>query len=304
MFEGFEQRTIDCDGVLIHARVGGSGPPLLLLHGYPQTHVMWHLIAPRLAEEFTVVATDLRGYGESSKPETTPDYVTYSKRSMARDQVAVMRALGHEEFYVAGHDRGGRCAYRMALDHPERVRKLAILDIIPTGECFWRADKTFGLGYWHWFFLAQTDDLPERVIGADPDYFWHRLASGLAPKDAFTPEAVEAYLHYYRQPEVIRATCNDYRAGARIDVEYDATDRDQGHKITCPTLVLWGAKGLLERWYDVPAIWRDWADDLRGKALDCGHFVPEERPEETLAELRAFFTPKPSGTTETKGDAA
>jgi haloacetate dehalogenase len=280
---------IACGDVTIRVRSAGSGPPLLLLHGNPQTHVMWHPIAPRLAEDYTVVATDLRGYGESSKPATDSEHAPYSKRSMARDQVEVMRALGFDRFYVAGHDRGGRCGYRMALDHPERVLKLAVLDIIPTGESFWRADTGFGLAYWHWFFLAQPQDLPERMIGADPEYFWRALTGGLAPRDTFAPEAVEQYLRCFRGPESIHAMCEDYRAGASIDTRHDAEDRERGRRIACPLMVLWGRRGVLQRLYDVPAIWRDWADDVRGCALDCGHFLPEERPDETLAELRAFF---------------
>lgn len=290
MFEGFDLRTIDTGEASIRVRSAGSGPPLLLLHGNPQTQAMWHLIAPRLAEGFTVVATDLRGYGESSKPATDSRHVPYSKRAMARDQVAVMRTLGFERFLVAGHDRGGRCGYRMALDHPNRVLKLAVLDIIPTSESFWRADKDFGLGYWHWFFLAQPHDLPEHLIGADPDYFWHwHTASGAGRNEPFAPEAVEEYLRCFRNPETIRAICEDYRAGASIDIEHDSEDRDRGRRIECPLLTLWGARGTLERWYDVLAIWRDWAVDVRGRALDCGHYLPEERPEETLAELQAFF---------------
>jgi len=290
MFEGFDLRMIDTGEATIRVRSGGSGPPLLLLHGNPQTQAMWHQIAPRLAEDYTVVLTDLRGYGESSKPETDEAHASYSKRAMARDQVAVMRELGFEKFYVAGHDRGGRCGYRLALDHPDRVLKLAVLDIIPTSEAFWRADRAFGMGYWHWFLLAQPQDLPERLIGADPEYFWRRLTGGiLGGKDPFAPEALEEYLRWFRDPKSIHAMCEDYRAGASIDVDHDAADRDAGRRIACPLLVLWGARGMLARWYDVLDVWRGWADDVQGRALDCGHFLPEERPEETLAELRAFF---------------
>lgn len=290
MFDGFELRMIETREATIRVRVGGSGRPLLLLHGNPQTHVMWHRIAPRLAENFTVVASDLRGYGESSKPESDASHAPYSKRAMARDQIEVMRLLGFERFFVAGHDRGGRCAYRMALDHPGRVLKLAVLDIVPTSEAFWRTDMAFAMGYYHWFFLAQPYDLPERLIGADPEYFWRRhTASGTGTDDAFAPEAVEDYLRCFRDPRTIHAMCEDYRAGASIDISHDAEDRKQGRKISCPLLTLWGARGTLERWYDVLALWRDWASDVRGGALDCGHYLPEERPEETLAELSAFF---------------
>ena len=283
MFEGFAQADIDTGEAVIRVRHGGSGPPLLLLHGYPQTHVMWHQVAPRLARDFTVVVPDLRGYGDSSKPPTTPDHAPYSKRAMARDQIAVMEQLGFERFAVAGHDRGGRVAYRLVLDHPECVRKLAVLDIIPTGEAFRRADRAFGLGYWHWFFLAQPDDLPERLITADPDAYYLRWFS-----DAFAPEAVAEYRRCFRDPATTHTMCEDYRAGATIDFTLDEADRGR-RRIDCPVLVLWGRRGRLDAWYDVLAVWRDWADDVRGRALDCGHFLPEEAPDETYAELHAFF---------------
>ena len=284
MLEGFELQTIDTGETTIRVRRGGSGPPLLLLHGNPQTHVMWHRVAPRLAEQFTVVAADLRGYGESGKPPTTPDHEPYSKRAMARDQVAVMQQLGFERFALAGHDRGGRVAYRLALDHPERVEKLAVLDIIPTGEAFRRADFRFGMGYWHWFFLAQPFDLPERLIGADPEAYF-----GRRPNEPFTPEARAEYLHHFKRPEVIHAICEDYRAGATFDYQLDEADRGT-RKIACPLLALWGSRGALHNWYDVLAIWRDWADDVRGRAIESGHFLAEEAPDETYEELRAFFT--------------
>jgi haloacetate dehalogenase len=290
MFEGFAAATIDTGETTIRVRHGGEGPPLLLLHGNPQTLAMWHRVAPILARDFTVVATDLRGYGESGKPERLPDHASYSKRAMARDQVAVMHALGHERFRVAGHDRGGRCAYRMALDHPERVGKLAVLDIIPTWEAFRRADMAFGMGYWHWFFLAQPYDLPEMLLAADPDEYWFRHTSR-EPKgrDFFAPEALEEYLRCFRNPATRHAICEDYRAGATIDCEHDEGDRAAGRRIACPLLALWGGKGKLEAWYDVLAIWREWAGDVRGRALDSGHYLAEEKPEETAAELRAFF---------------
>lgn len=284
MFEGFEQSRIDTGGAVINARHGGSGPPLLLLHGNPQTHAMWHEVAPRLAEDFTVVATDLRVYGDSSKPPTGPDHAPYSKREMARDQVSVMRQLGFDKFFVCGHDRGGRVAYRMALDHPARVTKLAVLDIVPTGEVFRRADMAFGLGYWHWFFLAQPYDLPERMISADPELALFRNR----PK-IFAPEALEEYRRCFSDPETIHAICEDYRAGATIDFTLDEEDLRAGRRIECPVLALWGRRGTLEEWYDVLGIWRDWAGDARGKALDCGHYLAEEAPDKTLDELRIFF---------------
>jgi len=283
MFEGFELTTIDTGEARIRVRHGGSGPPLLLLHGNPQTHVMWHKVAPRLAEEFTVVATDLRGYGDSSKPETTADHAPYSKRAMARDQVEVMRQLGHERFMLAGHDRGGRCAYRLALDHPERVAKLAVLDIVPTGEAFRRADMAFGMGYWHWFFLAQPADFPERMIGADPDTFFERR-----PNAFFTTETRAEYLRCFRDPATIHAICEDYRAGATFDFRLDEEERGK-KRIECPVLVLWAGKGELTRWYDPLEVWRGWADDVHGRALESGHFLAEEAPDDTYTELRAFF---------------
>ena len=286
MFEGFESAIIDAGEATIQLRCGGSGPPLLLLHGNPQTHAMWHEIAPRLAEHFTVVATDLRGYGDSSKPETTPDHAPYSKRTMARDQVAVMRALGFERFFVCGHDRGGRVAYRMALDHPERVLRLAVLDIVPTWEAFSRADMAFGLGYWHWFFLAQPYDLPERLIGTDPTYFFLSRPERSA---VFASEALEEYLRCFRDPRTVHAICEDYRAAATLDFAHDEADRRKGRRITCPVLALWGRQGKLDEWYDVVGIWQGWADDVRGRALGCGHYLPEEAPGETYSELRAFF---------------
>jgi haloacetate dehalogenase len=286
MFEGFESAIIDAGEATIQVRRGGSGPPLLLLHGNPQTHAMWHEVSPRLAEHFTVVATDLRGYGDSSKPETTPDHAPYSKRTMARDQVAVMRAMGFERFFVCGHDRGGRVAYRMALDHPERVLRLAVLDIVPTWEAFSRADMAFGLGYWHWFFLAQPYDLPERLIGTDPTYFFLSRPERSA---VFASEALEEYLRCFRDPRTVHAICEDYRAAATIDFVHDEADRREGRRITCPVLALWGRQGKLDEWYDVVGIWQGWADDVRGRALGCGHYLPEEAPGETYSELRAFF---------------
>ena len=284
MFEGFTLSRIDTGEAELRVRTGGSGPPLLLLHGHPQTHVMWHRIAPDLARTFTVVAPDLRGYGESSKPPTTEDHEPYSKRAMARDMVSLMHQLGFERFSVAGHDRGGRCAYRLALDHPERVERLAVLDIIPTGEAFRRADMQFGLVNYHWFFMAQPFDFPERLLGADPDRNY------LRDRDLFDPEALDDYLRCIRSPGTIHAMCEDYRAGATYDFTLDEADRGT-RRIACPVLVLWSRQGELEEWYDPVAIWRDWADDVRGAAVDCGHYLAEEAPQETRDHLLAFFTP-------------
>jgi haloacetate dehalogenase len=281
MFDGFQLMQIDTGEATLRVRIGGAGPPLLLLHGHPQTHVMWHRVAPELAREFTVVAPDLRGYGESSKPPTTDDHEPYSKRAMARDMVALMRGLGHERFAVAGHDRGGRCAYRLALDHPECVARLAVLDIIPTAETWRRADMRYGMANYHWYFMAQPYDLPERMLGSDPDrnYLPHR--------DVFDPEALDDYLRCIRAPGTIHAMCEDYRAGATFDNDLDEADR--GHrKIACPLLVLWSTRGELS-WWDPIAIWRGWADDVSGAGIDCGHYLAEEASEETYRHLRDFF---------------
>jgi haloacetate dehalogenase len=245
---------------------------------------MWHLVAPKLTDDFTVIATDLRGYGDSSKPESAPDHEPYSKRAMAEDQVSVMKSFGFERFALCGHDRGGRVGYRMALDHPGVVTRLAVLDIIPTWEAFARADMSFGLGYWHWFFLAQPFDLPERLLAAEPEKALFRGGS-----EAIAPEAMEEYVRCLRDPETIHATCEDYRAAATIDYEHDAEDREADRRIACPLLALWGSGGFLEGHYDVLEVWRGWAEDVRGRSIDSGHYIPEEAPEETLAEVRAFF---------------
>jgi haloacetate dehalogenase len=286
VFEGFQLETVDTGEARIVVRHGGSGPPLLLLHGSPQTHLMWHTVGPRLARDFTVYAADLRGYGDSSKPTTTADHEPYSKRSMARDMVAVMEHFGHQRFALAGHDRGGRVGYRLALDYPDRVSQLAVLDIVPTGEAFRRADASFGMTNWHWFFLAQPYDLPERLIGNDPEYYF----LGRRAANPFAPEALEEYLRCFRNPETIHAICEDYRAGITLDYPRDEADYAEGRKIACPTLVLWGGRGQLPKHYDVLSVWRDWANDVQGQGLDCGHYLVEERPDETYAALHAFFT--------------
>ncbi len=285
MFPGFTRDRIKTSGATIAVRHGGSGPPVLLLHGHPQTQVMWHLTAPALAQDHTVVCADLRGYGDSSKPPATTDHEPYSKRAMARDMIEVLQSLGFDRFAVVGHDRGGRVAYRMALDHAERIERIAVLDIIPTGEHFRRAEMSFGLGYWHWFFLAQPHPFPERVIGADPDaFYFHRGRS------MFTPEALAEYRRSYSDPATIHAMCEDYRAAASYDFNHDQADRKAGNRIRCPVLALWGANGNLPGWYDVLEVWRAWADDVRGHALDCGHYLPEEAPDATLDALRPFLT--------------
>ncbi len=290
MFEGFAQKRITVPDTDIHLRIGGSGPPLLLVHGYPQSHVMWHKIAPALAESFTVVAPDLRGYGDSGKPPSDAAHLHYAKRTMANDLVAVMRTLGFARFHLAGHDRGGRVSYRLALDH-DCVIKLATLDIIPTLEQFERMDKTGSLGSYHWYFLAQPAPFPETLIGANPDYFFHYTLkrSQQGGDDIFTPDALVEYERCFRNPETIRAMCEDYRAGASIDCEFDAQDRERGHRITCPMLALWGDRGRPHKRAGVLEVWRSWANDVQGEGLPCGHFLPEEAPELTLQALRTFF---------------
>lgn len=287
-FEGFERRRIDAGEVSINAVIGGSGPPLLLLHGYPQTHVMWRKLAPVLAERFTVVVPDLRGYGDSDKPAGDPAHERYSKRRMAADQVAVMRTLGFERFQVAGHDRGGRVTHRMCLDHADRVERAAVLDIVPTHTVFSRIDRKTAHGYFHWFFLSQPHDLPERLIGGDPDYFltyemdmWCTDATGIEAA------AMAEYRRCFRDPRTIHASCEDYRAAISIDLEHD--EADFAARIGCPLLVLWGAKALMHRSFDVLETWREKALDVRGKPIGCGHFLPEEAPEETLAAVQDFF---------------
>jgi haloacetate dehalogenase len=292
MFAGFEARDVPTSRGAVHAMVGGSGPPLLLLHGYPQSHLMWHAVAPLLAERHTVVATDLAGYGASLKPAPAPDHAPHGKRAMALDQVEAMAALGFDRFAVAGHDRGGRVAYRMALDHPDRVERLAVLDIVPTGEVWRRADRDFARGYWHWAFLALPAPLPERLIGGDPQAFFDlhvRAGMGLGREPGrYPPEAMEAYRCAFDDPAAIEAMCEDYRAGASFDVELDDADRAAGRWIGCPVQVLWAARGALPRFYpDVLEVWRPWAPELRGEAVDATHFIAEDRPQETAALLLA-----------------
>jgi haloacetate dehalogenase len=282
-----ERRTVG--EVSLRVRIGGSGPPLLLLHGYPETHLMWGPVAGELAEEFTVVAPDLRGYGDSSQPATVPTHETYGKRAMADDGIALMRQLGFEEFDVAGHDRGGRIGYRMALDHPRAVRRLTVMDVIPTGEVWSRADARFALGYWHWSFLALPEPIPERLVGHDPEFFFFDAEFGGAIR-GFSSDAVADYTRCIGNPAVVHAMCEDYRAGATCDRELDDRDRAAARRIRCPVQVLWAGRGALAAWYDTVAIWRDWADDVTGHELDSGHFMAEERPAETLELLRGFHT--------------
>jgi len=294
VFEGFADHVLPTRRGVIHARVGGSGPPVLLLHGYPQTHLMWHAVAGPLAERFTVVAADLPGYGASFRPTPAPDHEPHSKRALARDLVEVMTLLGHDRFAVAGHDRGGRVAYRMALDHPDRIVAAAVLDVVPTGEVWARADALFALVYWHWAFLAQPAPLPEHLIGADPDAFFdghvRALGVGGAP-GRYPPSLMAAYRAVLDDTSTVEAICEDYRAGATIDRIHD--DADAGRRrIACPLLVLWSARGALPRLYgDVLDVWRSWAERVNGVDVPGSHFFVEDEPERTVAELIAFLVP-------------
>jgi haloacetate dehalogenase len=288
MFPGFEAKDIDTSGARIHLRMAGSGPPLLLLHGNPLTHVMWHKIAPRLADEYTVVAADLRGYGDSSKPDGGEKSIGYSFRTMARDQVEVMHALGFEKWRVAGHDRGGRVAHRMAIDYPGCVEKVAFLDIVPTLHMLSSIPLKWAVDSYHWFFMAQPRDYPEKMIEAYgfERYIRKKLDKPGVGLSAFTPEAMAEYIRCCNADN-IRAVCEDYRAAVGIDLEHDRADL--GTRIGMPMLVLWGEKSHVHRSYKPLEAWRERASDVRGKALPCGHYPAEQVPEETLAELRAFF---------------
>ncbi|CAH1689077.1 Fluoroacetate dehalogenase [Hyphomicrobiales bacterium] len=285
---GFETKEIETAGARIHLAIGGSGRPLLMLHGHPQTHLTWHKIAPRLAERFTVVLPDLRGYGDSGKPAGGQHHVNYSKRAMAADQIEVMRALGFARFDLAGHDRGARVAHRMALDHPEAVQRIAVFDIAPTLTMYERTNQEFATRYFWWFFLIQPAPLPERMIAADPEFFLRRHIEGQIKVPGATSEALFAeYLRCYLDPATRHAICEDYRAASTIDLDHDRADVDR--RIRVPLFALWGARGTVGRLYDVLDTWREKASDVRGRAIDCGHCPQEEAPEETLSELLTFL---------------
>lgn len=293
LFPGFAERRIKTDGAEIFVRVGGSGPPLLLLHGYPQTHVCWHKVAPELARKFALVIPDLRGYGHSSVPETDAKHLAYSKRTMAADCVAVMRALGHERFMVASHDRGARVGYRLALDHPEAVTRLVTLDIVPTWAAWDDMRRSTALARFHWALLAQPHPFPETLIGGNPMYFLEHMLSawtGAKSLAAFSPEAMQHYRASFSQPARIHASCEDYRAGATCDVEFDDADRTAGRKIACPTLALWGQERENAFFTGPLDVWRQWCTDVGGQGVVSGHFLPEEKPAETLAHMLPFLT--------------
>lgn len=290
MFEGFQTSTVDTGEARIHIRVGGAGPAVVLLHGYPQSGVCWHKVAPTLAERYRVIIPDLRGYGDSVGPIPDEANMLYSKRAMAGDVARVLDALSEEQAMVVGHDRGGRVAYRFALDHPERTRKLAVLDMIPTSETWERMVAVEAIAAYHWPFLAQGNGLPERMIGHDPDdYLRHTLHSWIRVEDCFTEAAMAEYLRCFAKPSVIAACCADYRAGATVDWEIDRADRAAGKKIACPLLALWGQRPDREKSKSLD-VWRAWcAGPVSGGPIDSGHFLAEENPSETLAALSDFL---------------
>jgi haloacetate dehalogenase len=280
LFPGFETRKVSTSGATINLVRGGSGPPLLLVHGYPQTHVEWHKIAGRLAQKFTVVAPDLRGYGDSSRPSDGENHAGYSKRAMALDQVETMKALGYDRFAVVGHDRGARVTWRLAVEHPTSVSRAAVIDIVP--RPYDSVTRDLAMQYFHWFFLTQPAPLPETLIGNSREFWFRRFLGG----SYIAPEALAEYLRQFKDPATIHSTCEDYRAGATIDLQHADEDR---RKVTCPLLVLWGERGTVGRLYDPIKIWREHATDVRGRALPGGHFLPEELPDQTLAELMPFL---------------
>ncbi|NGZ87670.1 alpha/beta fold hydrolase [Duganella aceris] len=290
MFPNFERHTIDVGGIHINCVKGGSGPALLLLHGHPQTHAIWHKVAPQLAERYTVIAADLRGYGDSGKPPGLPDHSNYSKRVMAEDQLRLMRRFGHDRFLVLAHDRGARVAYRMALDHPQAVERLVTLDIAPTLAMYEQTSQAFATAYYHWFFLIRPAPFPETLINSHPgEYLKHTIggrSAGLAP---FTDAAYAEYLRCLQDPATVHGICEDYRASAGIDLDHERADLAAGNKITCPMLALWGAHGTVGKCFDPLAEWQALAADVRGHALDCGHYIPEEAPQALLDQVLPFF---------------
>ncbi len=296
MFAGFDRRQIDVgDGVTINCVIGGSGAPVLLLHGYPQTHAMWAKVAPQLARDYTVVCPDLRGYGDSSKPHATADSSNYSFRALAADQVAVMRALGFPAFHLVGHDRGGRTAHRLALDHPGAVRSMVVMDIAPTYNTLTDVSRALAQRYWHWYFLSRPEPLPEKLIGADPDFFYEGMLGSLGTTTGrgmalslFSEEQLAEYRRCWRDPAMIHASCADYRATILHDLGFDTADRGKV-KITCPALAVWGTQGAMAQIFDVAALWREWCTDLRTASLPSGHFFIDHLPNETTAMLLDFW---------------
>jgi haloacetate dehalogenase len=294
-YPAFASKWIDTAAGRIFARTGGSGPPLLLLHGYPQTNVMWHAVAPALASHFSLVIADLPGYGWSDAPRADAEHAPYTKRAMANVMIEVMEALGHARFRFAGHDRGGRVAYRLALDHPGRLERLAVLDIVPTYAMWHRLDPRLAFRIWHWTYLALPSPFPETMIGKDPLYYIDtRMAAGTKAKTlaAFDPRAMDHYRAFFQDPLRIHATCEDYRAGRTTDLAHDEADRAAGRKITAPVLAIWGTTGIPSNIADPLGAWREFATDVRGFAIDSGHYLPEENPQATAAALVEFMVGK------------
>ncbi len=288
LFPGFKRKRVRTGGAVINLVHGGEGPAALLLHGYPETHAMWHKVAPALARDYTVICADLRGYGGSSKPRGLPDHSNYSKRAMAKDMAEVMTALGHRRFHLVGHDRGARVAHRLARDHGSRVRSLAVLDISPTLKMYRSTDKAFATAYYHWFFLIQKAPLPELLLAKQvPHYILGRIGRGPGGIGVFDGNALKEYVRAFRDPRTIHATCEDYRAAAGIDLIHDRKNSRQ--KLEMPVLVLWGRHGVIEKMFRPLSDWREVAGDVRGRSLDCGHFLPEEAPAQVLRELRRFL---------------
>ncbi|NWF48781.1 alpha/beta hydrolase [Hydrogenophaga sp. D2P1] len=292
MFTSFQTRTVLREGVRLHTRVAGEGPPLLLLHGHPQTQAMWHRVAPALTERFTVVLMDLRGYGDSSRPAADPAHTAHSKREMALDALAVMAQHGFDRFGVLAHDRGARVVHRLAADHPQAVQRLMLLDIAPTLAMYAQTSEDFARAYWHWFFLIQPPPLPEALIESDPERYVRSVMgsrhAGLAP---FDPVALAEYQRCAALPGTAMSICEDYRASAGIDLEHDRADVTAGRRLAQPLRVFWGEHGTVGRCFDVLSLWRERADQVSGRALPCGHYIAEELPERVVAEAFDFFTP-------------
>lgn len=290
-FKNFKQEKVNLDGIEINFRHGGKGEALFLIHGYPQTHFMWHRIADELSKSYYVICPDLRGYGDSSKPKGENNHKNYSKKSMAKDIINLAKYLRVKNFYVAGHDRGARVTHRLCLDYPKKIKKACVMDIAPTYHMFENTNQDFATGYYHWFFLIQGDKLPETMIGANPAYYLTEKLKRWSNKevdfeDKFNKQAVKEYIRCFDK-DSIHATCEDYRVAATIDMQHDKKDRDK--KIQMPLLVLWGSKGFINKTYDVVKVWQDYAKDVKGKTLNCGHFLPEEKPKKLIRELKEFF---------------
>ena len=288
MLKNFISKKIKTTDALINTKIGGTGPPILLMHGYPQTHLMWHKIAPQLSKKFTVIVTDLRGYGDSSKPKTDNSHIVYSKKRMALDQVEVMKALGFEKFYAVGHDRGARVLHRMMIDNQNSVKKAVFMDIVPTLTMYNTADKNFAYNYYHWFFLTQPYDFPERLIGGNPEYYLRKKIKAWGKNKDFIPKEVfNEYLRCFSKKETIHASCEDYRASFTIDLEHDKND--YGNKIKNPIYVMWGEYGFVGNNYQVIDVWKEYATNVKGRGLPCGHYIPEESPFETIKFLLEFL---------------